>query len=243
MKNRNIAAGLMMMTVCLAVGAGCGTAGGTAQGTETAAENDAAENGEGGGQPDTEGMDLVSALLNGDESSLEGSPEKNAKEDQTGHPEDKGGDNQAGQPAGKDSEDQAGQPEDKDGDASERKPEEAARDTVGENTAGEEESLLGNVKSIGSGSIIVSKAFEEGDDVLVAPADGSEDEVLVSVSLSERTRYEVKTVKNGGVHGEADVETRTGDASDLKENAAVEISGYYDGELFCAEQVTISVFV
>lgn len=123
------------------------------------------------------------------------------------------------------------------------KPEDTGENDSAGNAAKEEAYLIGNVKSIGSDSFVASKSYTEGDGILVAPAEGSSDEELVTIYVSDATQYEVKNVKNSGVNGDADVERRAGSFSDLKETCAVEISGYYDGENIQAEIVTISFFV
>ena len=107
----------------------------------------------------------------------------------------------------------------------------------------EEATLIGSVKSIGKNSLVIRQAFEEDKNVLVEPGEGSSDEVLISVNVSESTQYEVKTVKNSGINGDADVERREGSFSDLKEAVSVDISGYYEGETFWAEKISIMVFV
>lgn len=110
------------------------------------------------------------------------------------------------------------------------------------------EKVTGNVKSIGDQDIVIRRSFEESSngtdmDILVAPAEGSADEELLTVLVLETTRYEVHTVKNGGVNGDADVETREGSLADLKEKAAVNIWGNFEGENFLAQQVIILYFV
>ncbi len=103
--------------------------------------------------------------------------------------------------------------------------------------------LIGSVKSIEKNSRVIRQAFEDGEDVLVEPAEGSPDETLVTVTISETTQYEVKTVKNSGVNGDSDIERREGSFSDLEENVSVNISGYYEGETFWAEKIFIMLFV
>lgn len=107
----------------------------------------------------------------------------------------------------------------------------------------ETETLTGSIKSIEENGFVIRQAFEEGEDVLVQPGEGSLDEVLIWVNVSESTLYEVKTVKNSGVNGDADVERREGSFSDLKENVSVSMSGYYEGEIFHAEEICMMLFV
>ena len=91
--------------------------------------------------------------------------------------------------------------------------------------------------------MVLSQSFEEEEGVLVAPAEGSPDEVQISVRVSAQTQYEVRTVKNGGVNGDADVEKRSGLFSDLEQDSSVDLVGYYEGEEFVAEKIVIYRFV
>lgn len=109
--------------------------------------------------------------------------------------------------------------------------------------------LYGTVRSIGENGIVVSEAFEESDNeepdasVLVAPDEGSPEEILIQVNFSDDTVFEVKTVKNGGVNGDSDVETKTGSIADLKEQDIVDLTGDYEGGEFYAKKVFIYRFV
>lgn len=110
------------------------------------------------------------------------------------------------------------------------------------------ETIYGNVKSIGDDSLIISRAFEEeseeGDvDIMCAPAEGSADEVLTTVIFSENTKFEVHTVKNGGVNGDDDVEKREGTLADIKADAFVDITGSWEDTGFRAEKIVVSYFV
>lgn len=106
-----------------------------------------------------------------------------------------------------------------------------------------QETLIGSVSSIGEDSLVISRSFEEEEGVLAAPAEGSPDEVLVSVQVLAHTQYEIKTVKNSGINGDSDVETKSGSFSDLEADASVDLSGYYEGEMFVAEKICIYRFV
>lgn len=110
------------------------------------------------------------------------------------------------------------------------------------------ETIYGNIKSIGDDSLIISRAFEEeseeGDvDIMVAPAEGSADEVLTTVIFSENTKFEVHTVKNGGVNGDDDVEKREGTLADIKADASVDITGSWEETSFRAEKIVVYYFV
>ena len=121
--------------------------------------------------------------------------------------------------------------------------------SLGQAEKGEQslETIYGTVKSIGDGSIVISRAFEvESDEpdagIMVAAAEGSADEVLVTVYTSENTKYEVHTVKNGGVNGADDVESRAADWSDIKDGASVDMIGNWEGADFRAEKIIIYYF-
>lgn len=110
-------------------------------------------------------------------------------------------------------------------------------------TSRTEETISGNVKSIGDNSIVLSKAEDISDSEMATPAEGSPDEDLVTVRFSENTEFIVSTVKNGGVNGDSDVESRKGSFSDLKEQSSLSLTGSYDGKDFLASQVILYIFV
>lgn len=101
--------------------------------------------------------------------------------------------------------------------------------------------VIGNIKSIGDNSVVISRAFEEASNILVSPA--GDNEVLVTVFVSDATTYEVHTVKNGGVNGDADVEREEGSFSDCKENVQIDVFGSWDGDDFNAVSIIIYHFV
>lgn len=110
----------------------------------------------------------------------------------------------------------------------------------------DESELEGSVKSIGEDSMAVSKIFtytEDGGDMAVSYAEDGPDEVLITVYFSENTEYIVRTVKNGGVNGDSDVEDRTGALSDIQEGNTVRMNGSYEGEDFHAVRVVIYNFI
>ena len=121
---------------------------------------------------------------------------------------------------------------------------EQTSDESGQSQDGNE--LEGNVRSVGEDSMVVSKVYtytEDGNDVAVAYAEEGADDELITVYFSEDTEYIVRTVKNGGVNGESDVEDRSGTLSDIREGNSVLMNGSYEGEDFHAEQVIIYNFV
>lgn len=103
------------------------------------------------------------------------------------------------------------------------------------------DNVIGSIKSIGNNSVVISRAFEEASDMLVMPA--GDNEVLVTVFVSDATTYEVHTVKNGGVNGDADVEREEGSFSDCKENVQIDVFGSWDGDDFNAVSIIIYHFV
>ena len=118
--------------------------------------------------------------------------------------------------------------------------------TVKEDT----QELEGTVRSIGDAGIVVSKTFteeteEEGVLLAVEPLEGSGDEVLITVSFSENTKYMLHTVKNGGINGDSDVTKTEASLSDIKEGLSVALSGYFtipDKE-YVADSVIIYKFI
>lgn len=107
--------------------------------------------------------------------------------------------------------------------------------------------LEGNVVSIGDNSVVISQSFTEKSkdgevDIMWAPAEDSEDEVLVNVIFTEDTRYEYKTVKNSGINPE-DVESRAGTFQDIGEGLFLSMKGSYQGNDFYAAEVSISEFI
>ncbi len=108
--------------------------------------------------------------------------------------------------------------------------------------------LDGTVKTIGEDSFVVSQHFEipvqeEGTSMVVAPADGSPDEVLITVHITESTDFEIHTVRNGGTGGDADVEKQSGSFSDIGTGNSLNMDGHYEGDDFHADFVVIYRFV
>ena len=108
----------------------------------------------------------------------------------------------------------------------------------------ETEILEGSIRSIGDSSIVISQSFLEdleGDATLAyQPAEGSSDEVLVTVNITDSTKFEIKTVANGGVNGDDDVTVTEGSFSDLEESESVTLTGHYTSEKeFQADSVSI----
>lgn len=121
-------------------------------------------------------------------------------------------------------------------------PEDSGRQADSEAPAGAEETITGSVKSIGDNSIVLSKAISD-QEMIIAPVEGSSDEELVTVRFSENTEFVVATVKNSGINGDSDVETRKGSFSDLTEQSSLDLTGSYEGSDFLASQVILYIFV
>lgn len=84
---------------------------------------------------------------------------------------------------------------------------------------------------------------EEGEEIAVAPMEGGPDETLITVKVLEQTEYEIKTVKNGGVNGDSDVQTAQGSFSDLEDEILVDVLGHYEQEEFVAVKIILYRFV
>lgn len=102
--------------------------------------------------------------------------------------------------------------------------------------------LDGNIESIADNSVIINKIFHPSANTSVSYTDDSE-KVLATVYFSEETEFEVWTVRNNGVNGDADIEKRQGAFSDLKRDAHINMTGSYDGEDFHAKHVIIYDYV
>lgn len=148
------------------------------------------------------------------------------------------------------------QPEEGDGEKQENgdsKEQENSPKTGGDTEWQEIESdteLDGTVKSVGENSMVVNRIHnyveQNGGTAAVAIAvEGSEDSELelITVYFSENTRFIVRTVKNGGVNGDADAEDEDGSISSIQENNNVKMTGSYEGADFHAESVVIYHFV
>lgn len=102
--------------------------------------------------------------------------------------------------------------------------------------------LNGCIESIGDNSVVINQIVTgEEDNVAIIYEDS--DKLLINVRFSEETEFEVWTVKNGGINGDADTEKRQGAFSDLEKDATIHMVGSYEGEDFHAKQVIIYNFV
>ncbi len=73
--------------------------------------------------------------------------------------------------------------------------------------------LDGSIESIDDNRVVVNQKFYPSENIAVFYEDS--EKVLVTVYFSEETEFEVWTVKNGGVNGDADIEKRQGAFYDL----------------------------
>lgn len=111
--------------------------------------------------------------------------------------------------------------------------------------------LNGEVRTIGQDSFVVSQVFlmpaEDSDvedvELAIGPAEGSEDEVLITVHISENTLYKIHSVKNGGVNGDADVEKTDGSFTDIREGNSIVAQGNYKDGDFWADNIIIYRFL
>lgn len=126
---------------------------------------------------------------------------------------------------------------------------EESKDTLQtENNQQNREELEGSVKSIGESSIVVGKIStyeEDGATFAIQAADGQEGEMPITVNFSEDVKFEIHTVKNGGVNGDADVTIREGSFADIQQDATLNMTGYYitPDQEFMADTVIIYEFV
>ena len=109
------------------------------------------------------------------------------------------------------------------------------------NQAQADTELVGGVESIGDNSIVINKTFNLSETTAVSY--GGDDKVLITAYFSGETTYEIRTVKNGGVNGDSDIEKQQGTFSDIKEQSSVKMTGSYDGNDFHATHVIIYRYV
>ncbi len=102
--------------------------------------------------------------------------------------------------------------------------------------------LDGDIESIGDNCVIINKVFQPSENVSVSYGD-AEEKVLITVYFSEETKFEVWTIKNGGVNGDTDTEKRQGAFSDLKQDTYISMTGSYSGDDFYANQVIIYYYI
>lgn len=101
-----------------------------------------------------------------------------------------------------------------------------------------EEYFGGKVDSIGENSMVIRKtAVKEGSgggDAIVLLTD--ENAELVTVNCTEETKYQRWTIRGG------DIDMKDGSFDDIKVGTGMELAGYFDGDIFIAQQVIIEVY-
>ena len=103
--------------------------------------------------------------------------------------------------------------------------------------------LDGVIESIGNNCVVINKIFHTSENTSVSYVGLDSENTLITVYFSEETEFEVRTVKNNGVNGDADTEKRQGTFSDLMQDAVINMTGSYDGDDFHAKHVIIYQFV
>ena len=102
--------------------------------------------------------------------------------------------------------------------------------------------LDGDIESIGDNRVVINEVFHPSENVAVSYGE-AEEKVLITAYFSEETKFEVWTIKNGGVNGDADIEKRQGTFSDLKQDTYISMTGSYSGNDFHAKQVIIHYYI
>ncbi len=96
----------------------------------------------------------------------------------------------------------------------------------------------GKVDSIGGNSMVIRKtAVKEGEgggDAIVLSVD--EDAELITVNCTEETKYQHWTIRGG------DIDMKDGSFDDIQVGTGMELAGYFDGDIFIAQQVIIEVY-
>ncbi len=89
-----------------------------------------------------------------------------------------------------------------------------------------EEALEGMVQKVEENSVVISRIFsgeseEDGLYYAFSPGEGSEEEELITVYVTDDTRYQYQTIKNGG----EDVTETEGSFTDIKKDLMVKVTG------------------
>lgn len=104
------------------------------------------------------------------------------------------------------------------------------------------EELEGMVQRVGENTVLISRIFsekseEDGLYYAFSPGEGSEEEELLTVSVTDNTKYQVRTIKNSG----EDVTEREGEFADIKKDYIIKVTGNIDdaGEEIMASEIVI----
>lgn len=96
----------------------------------------------------------------------------------------------------------------------------------------------GKVDSIGENSMVIRKTVVNegagGGDAIVLSID--ENAELITVNCTEETKYQHWTIRGG------DIDMKDGSFDDIKVGTGMELAGYFDGDIFIAQQVIIEVY-
>lgn len=134
------------------------------------------------------------------------------------------------------------QPTDNDAsaDGNTNKPINAPTSDAPDTSPNESAELSVDVESVGDNSVVGNKIFIEssanGNKNIAIVRVGEDNKVLVTVYFAEDASYVYRTIRNGG----ADVETREGSFSDIKNGLSLDLTGHYEGDDFYANKVEIN---
>lgn len=105
-----------------------------------------------------------------------------------------------------------------------------------------EEELEGMVQSVGESSVVISRIFseeseEDGLYYVYSPGEGSDEEELITVSVTDDTKYRVRIIENGG----EDATEKEGEFADIKKDLMIKVTGYMDdaGKEMRASEIVI----
>ncbi len=104
------------------------------------------------------------------------------------------------------------------------------------NLSAYEDHFGGKVESIEDGDMVIRKTLMEGN--LVVQPDDESKAVFIKVKCTEETKYQHWTIKSGG----GDIDIKEGSLTDIQVGTGLEIGGYYEGDVFIAQQVLIEVY-
>lgn len=104
--------------------------------------------------------------------------------------------------------------------------------------------LNGTVRSVSADRFVISKIYVEHHDdydIAVSVVDGAQGEELITVYVTDAAVYQYLTVKNSGINPE-DVTSREGSYGDLQEGLTVILKGYWEEDIFHADELVIEKF-
>ena len=108
-----------------------------------------------------------------------------------------------------------------------------------ENSTRESKSNIGGiVRSVEQDSIIISQTLMDDNGMITIPGEGSPEEILVTIRLTDTTVFEHWTIQGSG----SDIDKREGTLEELEKGSGMEAEGYYNGEEFMADKIIIEVY-